>query len=274
MKGGVGKTTLSTNVAHCLATHENKKVLLVDIDPQFNATQCFFEGDAYVKYMIEGGSTILDLFKGDLLRVSTVKGASLEKEKYFAEIFPYKYSDRLYLLPGNLNLFQTEITAGSGRENRLKKYLEEIDEQYHFDYVIIDTPPTPSIWMISALVASKHYVIPVKPDPLSYTGVELLQRIIASKQVDLNLTLNCVGIALTMVEVHTQVYNKCIEAIDGNERLKGLRFHHELLKRTDIPKMQLNRKFILDLNRPELNHNLTGIVSEIIQRIDDYEAKH
>lgn len=51
MKGGVGKTTLSTNVAHCLATRENCKVLVVDIDPQFNATQCFFSGDKYIEYL-------------------------------------------------------------------------------------------------------------------------------------------------------------------------------------------------------------------------------
>ena len=52
MKGGVGKTTLATNVCHYLATNENKRVLLVDIDPQFNATQCFMSGDDYIDVRI------------------------------------------------------------------------------------------------------------------------------------------------------------------------------------------------------------------------------
>mgnify|MGYP000021937328 CR=1 FL=1 len=274
MKGGVGKTTLSTNVAHCLATHEDKKVLFIDIDPQFNATQCFFDGNAYVEYMRKKKSTILDLFKGSVVKVSTVDGAQQQDEKCYKDIVPFNVSDNLFLLPGNLNLYQTEIAPGSGKENRLKKYLEEMEDNYGFDYAIIDTPPTPSIWMTSALVASDHYVIPVKPDPLSYTGVDLLQKIIKSKKADLDLSINCLGIVLTVVEHNTQVYNRCKEEINNNVRTKGLLFHNELLKRTLIAKTQLNQKFILDLNKSDLNHNLTGIVNEIIQRIDDYEAKH
>ena len=273
MKGGVGKTTLSTNVAHCLATRENAKVLVVDIDPQFNATQCFFSGDDYVNYLGKGGKTILDLFQPNSINVSTVDGATDGKQLAYSDIAPFKKTDNLYILPGNLNLYQIEISAGSGKENRLKKYLDEMDKVYHFDYVIIDTPPTPSIWMVSALLASNYYVIPVKPDPLSYTGIDLLQNIITQKKSDLDLSIKCMGVVLTMVEENTVVYRKCKEVIGGNQKLKSLLYEKYLPKRTDIPKFQLNQQFILNQTRNDIKLSLAGIVQELITKIDDYEAK-
>ena len=221
MKGGVGKTTLSTNVAHCLATRENCKVLVVDIDPQFNATQCFFSGDKYIEYLKNKGRTILDLFQENIANISTVDGVTGINSFNYSDIKPVQILENLFMLPGNLNLHQIEISAGSGKENRLKKYLDEINKIYHFDYVIIDTPPTPSIWMVSALLASDYYIIPVKPDPLSYTGIELLQNIISRKKRDLDLNIKCMGIVLTIVEEGTIVFNKCMETIGKKKQLKN-----------------------------------------------------
>lgn len=273
MKGGVGKTTLSTNVAHCLATRENSKVLVVDIDPQFNATQCFFSGDKYIEYLKNKGKTILDLFQENVANISTVDGVTETKSFNYSYIKPVQILENLYMLPGNLNLYQIEISAGSGKENRLKKYLDEINKIYHFDYVIIDTPPTPSIWMVSALLASDYYIIPVKPDPLSYTGIELLQNIISRKKRDLDLNIKCMGIVLTIVEEGTIVFNKCIETIGKNNQLKDLLYKKYLKKRTDIAKFQLNQQFILDQSKDDVKLSLTGIVQEMIKRINDDETK-
>lgn len=272
MKGGVGKTTLSTNVAYCLATHLNKKVLLIDIDPQFNATQCFFSSDDYMQYLQEKKSTIIDLFADNIVKVSTVEGAQEATAKTYDQVVPHKVNDNLYILPGNLNLYQIEVSAGSGKENRLKKYLKEMERIHQFDYVVIDTPPTPSVWMTSALIASNYYVMPIKPDPISFTGMSLLQSIIKQKQNDFDLELTCIGIVLTMTKHNTIVYNKCIETINGNDSQKKLLISKDIPDRTDIPKFQMNQKFILDLDNPQLKSNLTSIVNEIISRIDNYEA--
>lgn len=273
MKGGVGKTTLSTNVAHCLATRENSRVLVVDIDPQFNATQCFFSGDTYFDYLKNKGKTILDLFQGNVVNISTVDGVTGDGNLTYADIAPYKISENLYILPGNLKLFQIEINAGSGKENRLKKYLDAIDRMYHFDYVIIDTPPTPSIWMVSALLASDYYIIPVKPDPLSYTGIDLLQNIILQKKEDLDLNIQCMGVVLTMVEGNTTVFKKCVKVIGNNKRLRNLLYQKYLEKRTNVPKFQLSQQFILDQPSNDIKLSLVGIVQEMISRIKGYEAK-
>lgn len=272
MKGGVGKTTLSTNVAYCLATHVSKKVLLIDIDPQFNATQCFFSSDDYVQYLQDKKSTIIDLFADNIVKVSTVAGAQEPATKTYDQVSPHKVKDNLYILPGNLNLYQIEVSAGSGKENRLKKYLEEMERIHHFDYVVIDTPPTPSVWMTSALIASDYYVIPIKPDPISFTGMSLLQNIIKQKKSDFDLDLSCIGIVLTMTKHNTIVYNKCLETINGNESHKRLLISQDIPDRTDIPKYQMSQQFILDLGNSQLKLNLTSIVNEIISRIDNYEA--
>ncbi len=273
MKGGVGKTTLSTNVAHCLSTRENCKVLVVDMDPQFNATQCFFSGDKYFEYLKNKGKTILDLFQESVANISTVDGVTEAKSFNYSDIKPVQIFENLFMLPGNLNLHQIEIIAGTGKENRLKKYLDEINKTYHFDYVIIDTPPTPSIWMVSALLASDYYIIPVKPDPLSYTGIDLLQNIISRKKRDLDLNIKCIGIVLTIVEEGTIVFNKCMETIGKNKQLKDLLYKKHLKKRTDIAKFQLNQQFILDQSKDDVKLSLSGIVQEMIKRIDDDEAK-
>ena len=273
MKGGVGKTTLSMNVAHCLATRENFKVLVVDIDPQFNATQCFFSGDKYIEYLKNKGKTILDLFQENVANISTVDGVTGIKSFNYSDIKPVQILENLFMLPGNLNLYQIEISAGSGKENRLKKYLDEINKIYHFDFVIIDTPPTPSIWMVSALLASDYYIIPVKPDPLSYTGIELLQNIISRKKGDLDLNIKCMGIVLTIVEEGTIVFNKCMETIGKKKQLKDLLYKKYLKKRTDIAKFQLNQQFILDQSKDDIKLCLTGIVQEMIKRINDDETK-
>ncbi|OUN98613.1 ParA family protein [Bacteroides clarus] len=268
MKGGVGKTTLSTNVCYNLAQKEGKKVLFVDIDPQFNATQCFFTGENYIKYCQAKHDTICDLFADGVVRkVSTVDGEKTTKARAFKDIKPHKINDNLYILPGNLELFKIEITAQSGWVNRLKNYLQEIDEEFGFDYAIIDTPPTPSIWMTSALLASNYYVIPVKPDPLSLTGIDLLRSIIEQKQSDLDLGVKCIGLVLTMTETATRVYSAAISNIKGNKYWKNFLYKKELPKRIKVAEHQLDQKFIYDIGDSDLNLALSGIVKEMEDRI-------
>ena len=76
MKGGVGKTTLALNVADCLARTYDKKVAVIDADPQFNATQCLFTGDEYIALLKKKADTILTVFDNDIRPIaSAVEGA-------------------------------------------------------------------------------------------------------------------------------------------------------------------------------------------------------
>src|SRR3982750_2487682 len=123
MKGGVAKTTLAVNVADCLARRNDRKVLLVDIDPQFNATQCLLSGDEYVESLEKGGHTIVDVFdESSRPVVSTTAGTQLREPVGLKDIKPWELSAEFHLLPGNLELYRLEMGAGQGRENRLKRF--------------------------------------------------------------------------------------------------------------------------------------------------------
>lgn len=268
MKGGVGKTTLATNVCRYLATNENKRVLLVDIDPQFNATQCFMSGDKYIEYCSQKRDTICNIFEPNVVkRISSVDGEIPCKERTFKDIKPLKIKDNLYILPGNLELFKIEISAQSGCVNRLHQYLKEINAIYKFDYVIIDTPPTPSIWMTSALIASDYYMIPVKADPLSLTGIDLLRSIIRQKNENFDLHVKCLGLVLMMTEENTRVYGAARKNLETHVFWKKYLFKWEIPKSINVAEHQLNQEFILDTGNANVKTALSRIVNEMLSRI-------
>ena len=271
MKGGVGKTTLSTNICHCLSKRNNKKVLLIDIDPQFNATQCLFTGEEYIQHLKDNKDTIVSVFEEKRNIARTVEGLSKKQSKELKEISPVQVKNNFYILPGHLELYRIEMAAGSGKENRLTRYIQEIATRIKIDFVIIDTPPTPSIWMTSALIASDYYLIPVKPDPISYTGIDLLKTIIDDKKEDFDLKIKCIGLVFTMVEREDSiVYKSALSKIESEE-WKRYKYRKYLPKRTDVAKYQLNKSFILDRDDRSLNTALVGIVDELIERIEKDE---
>ncbi|HFO0271780.1 TPA: ParA family protein [Enterobacter asburiae] len=88
MKGGVGKSTVAINVAHCLSERNEKRVLIIDMDPQFNATQCVLTPEAYIKHMESGGDTICTVFNPERVVVNSINGSSIVKPKEGANKSP------------------------------------------------------------------------------------------------------------------------------------------------------------------------------------------
>lgn len=265
MKGGVGKTTLAVNIADSLARRHDKKVLLVDIDPQFNATQCLFTIPQYVKHLKEGKDSIVDIFdKNTKITVSTVSGVNETKSKELAKIETVEIKDNFWTIPGNLQLYRIDMPVGQGRESKLKKYLKSNEDKY--DFVIIDTPPTPSIWMTSALIASDYYLIPTKADPISLTGIDLLQTIVQEKKDNLDLHIKCIGVVLTIVETNTIVYKSAKQRLIRDPRWSKFLYSRELPKRIELAAKQIDN-YILDLKDPDIKTALVGIVDELLNRI-------
>lgn len=272
MKGGVGKTTLSINVADTLARRLGKRVLVIDIDPQFNASQCLFSTDDYVKLLNDKEDTILDIFDKDTrVSVSTVSGAEPKVLKELSKVESKKIKENLWVIPGNLQLYRLEIAAGDGRESRLKRYLKENKDNY--DYVIIDTPPTPSIWMTSALIASDYYLIPTKADPISLTGIDLLNSIVSEKKDNLDLSIKCIGVVLTIVErADSRVFREAKDFLNKSDYWGKLLFNNYLPKRAELAAKQLDN-YVLDLQNNEIKRSLVNVVNELVNRIESDEQK-
>jgi chromosome partitioning protein len=202
MKGGVGKTTLAVNVAYALAHQYDKKVLVVDADPQFNATQYLVHDAAYFAHFDnEKKGWLRHIFvpkqEG---KVSTISGLAKPTNKSkialddcTIEIFQggWKKNGRLDLIPSHLSIIDVNTPPQS--ENRLKIYLNE--KASHYDYVIIDCPPTISFFTTAAILASHKYVVPIKPDPLSVIGLKHIE----SLTHDAGMKLEQVGLVFTMV---------------------------------------------------------------------------
>jgi chromosome partitioning protein len=128
--------------------------------------------------------------------------------------------------------------SGQGREYRLKRYLQAIKADEVYDLVIIDTPPTPSHWMIAGLLASTYYLVPVKPEPLSRTGIDLLRGVVERCSQNYGHPLDCIGVVLTIVETNTVVYREAKQFLDTNPIWTKKRFEHALPKRTALAAAQ------------------------------------
>lgn len=268
MKGGVGKTTVALNVADCLARTHGKKVAVLDVDPQFNATQCLFTPDQYVEILKAGDDTVLNVFDTDVKTLaSVVSGTAAIEPKEVSEI-ELRQSGLLWTLPGNIELYRLEMVAGEGREFSLKRFIEQAIAPKDFDYIIIDTPPTPSIWMTSALIASDFYVIPVRPDPLSMIGIDLLRSIIERRRKTYGLNIACLGVVFTMVErPDSVIYATARANLKENSFWKDRLFTAYMPKRTDLARQQLEQPFIMKMDDYDLRTSLRGLVKEMLEKI-------
>lgn len=190
-KGGVGKTTTAVNLAACLAALD-RKVLLVDSDPQGNATS----GLGFDKRDIK--QCIYDTLINDVSMQDVVKHTA------------YKNLD---VIPATIQLAGAEIELVSlmNREGRMKNSLERV--KHNYDYVIIDCPPSLGLLTINALTAASSVIIPIQCEFYALEGVTMLMNTIQLVQRNLNPALKLEGVLMTMFDSRTNLSTEVVEEV-------------------------------------------------------------
>lgn len=173
MKGGVGKTTLATQVAHS-ADQANLKVLAVDLDPQSNLSQSLMGELGYFKHLRANKPTVVQLFDDFVPPSGSHRGPTpVDIDGIILKKAGFWGGTTLDLIPSRLELSRALKKSG-GKGRRLARALAKIHDRY--DLILIDCAPTESVLTDAAYQASRYILVPIKPEFMATIGLPLLAR--------------------------------------------------------------------------------------------------
>lgn len=245
-KGGVGKTTTALNIAAGLVK-VNKKVLLLDLDPQGNLSD-------YLGYEPDGKPTIAELMIG------VVSGNRIEVLKCIR-----KGKEGIDYIPSNIALSSADffLITAMNREQVLKKVLDDkVAEAY--DYIIIDCLPSLGILLINALAASDSVIIPVQAQKFALDGLDLLLNIYKMVKKNINPNLNINGVLVTMAD-HTNMSKAVIDALI--DRFGDKVYKTRISRSVEATNSTYTQRSLVTIRNSKLGREYEAVTTEVMERI-------
>jgi chromosome partitioning protein len=257
-KGGVGKTTLAVNISGLIAyllskNGEEKKILLIDLDPQASATSFFFKQNTPTSYE----DSVVALFDTDNPTKITKNNSNIIKTTQY---------HNLDIVPSHIRLSVAEASYLSEDGRRLLYWIQGTAADY--DYIIIDCPPSLGRLTTNALMASQFVVVPCQPEAQSVDALNLYADIIGNIR-EINESLNFLGIIISMLNdresTHKFYKNRLVS--NFNALIIG-----EVHRATHFAKIAHNRELLIDGDKDRREYReCKAITLEILQRIKTFE---
>lgn len=265
MKGGVGKTTLSVGVADFLAHYRgesNLKILLIDADPQFNATQAlldsYYDGD-YFEDILPEEKTINKLFKPQVQFLQQYKSPSIGE-------MIVELTSNLHIVCGDLNLVLANKSSDYTHVKRLKRFIKDNNLREIYDLIIIDCPPTLTIYTDSALIASDYYLIPNRIDRYSIIGISSLQKAINNLTGEEDINLECLGLIYTILDDElTHKQQEMRRSFEAKEDVQQIYIFTAYT--SNVKDIQVGKQGPIPTRYKKSREDLEDICTELLDRI-------
>ncbi|CDI49203.1 ParA family protein [Clostridium tetani] len=277
MKGGVCKTTLCKEIAYTLTEKLEKKVLVIDIDPQSNCTQAFYE-----KYNVIEGESVKKYMeiKKDLPSIENIFSKPIDMvKKASMDHIIISFNNNLHMIPSSLNTLFMDRETSNGNDQILLNFIKDEKLRIDYDYIFIDCPPTYSFYTISALLAADYYLVPLVPDIYSMLGLDLLNRVVEKlnykyKAILEHNPLKNVGVIFTKVPTEKRINKSMQDNIkDIQDEFKDIYFFEQKFQYSSKSANDKIETFIIDRNDNALVNNITLICHEFIERMDNLNGK-
>lgn len=245
LKGGVGKTTLTVNIASILAEKHDAKVLLVDLDPQTNATVSLITQEEWERRE-KSNRTLFSMFND----VIEGKNDFSINDAIISGVADIEYLD---LLPSSLGLveIQDDIPDADRKAyvthvDILANQLQPIIDQNIYDYILIDCPPNLGAITLNGIAISDYYIIPMIPDILSRIGISLvINRINKFREKKRSCKIKLGGIIFTKIDYRSNLHKRVMREVRASEPWGDLVFENEVPQRISISEAPAdNRPFI------------------------------